>query len=157
MNSTKTPSVSTPVESAAAPVAPVAQTQEPTFSLTASEFQNLMADAVAQALASQGAASAPGESYAAGPEPCLPTTLEDCATHRLLSLLAQATSKVILAARDHVAVPAHIYAVDKATPQGLALIAAGSIVAASGARRVSDYFARLAETAAAKSAALTRR
>lgn len=157
MNSTNATSANTSVEAAAAPMPTAATTPEPTFTLTQSELRCVMADLLAQAVATRPVTVTASEVPAATPEPRPSTQPEACSTHRFLSLLEQATSKVIQGARDHVAVPANIYLVDKATPQGLALIAAGSIIAASGARRVSDYFARLAESAAAKSAALTRR
>ena len=45
----------------------------------------------------------------------------------------------------------NIWAVDKAAPQGLAVVAAGCTIVASGAGRVATCFARLARNAAAKS------
>jgi hypothetical protein len=73
--------------------------------------------------------------------------------HRVLSRLEQTASKAIVGLRDRVVVPANLYIADQAKPQALAAVAAGCLVAASGAGRLSTYLARLAETAVAKSLA----
>jgi hypothetical protein len=143
-----------PINPTAAPDAAATPTSEPTF--TESQLREIMATLTAQALGSQGTAPAPAGAPTAA-EPRQATKPEACAAHKLLTLLERTTSKVIVGTRDHVVVPGNLYVVDKATPEVLAVVAAGSIIAASGAKKVSDYFARLAESLAAKSAAFTRR
>jgi hypothetical protein len=145
-----------PVNPAAAAVAAAPPTSEPTFTITESQLRELMAAVAAQAVGSQAATPTPSSvSMVSGPRQA--TRPEACTAHRLLSLLDRAISNVIVGTRDHVVVPGNLYVVDKATPEVLAVVAASSIIAASGARKVSDYFARLAENAASKSSALTRR
>jgi hypothetical protein len=123
---------------------------EPTFTLTESQLRELMALTAARDLGPQAATPAPtGGSRAA--ESLGATRPESCAAYRLLSVLERVTSKVIVGTRDGVVVPANIYLVDEAGPQALALVAAGCMIAASGAGRISTYFTRLAENAAAKS------
>jgi hypothetical protein len=81
------------------------------------------------------------------------TKPEACSTHRLLTLLDRAISTAIVGARDHVVVPGNLFLVDRATPEVLAVVAAGCLVAASGAGRLSTYLSRLAENVATKSLA----
>jgi hypothetical protein len=137
------------------PVAPetVTITQESLTAMiqaaTQAAVEGLMAQAQASAVVADSVAVP-----VTGPRQA--TRPEACSAHKLLSVLDQGLSKVILGIRDHV-VPMNIWAVDEAAPQVLAVVAAGSIIAATGARKVSDYFAGLAERAAAGAAALTRR
>lgn len=155
MNNTTTTSANSSVEAAAAAVAPVAQTHEPTFNLTASDLQNLMADAVARALASQGAASAPAR--VSDPGARGPVATADGRATQILGLVEQAVSKVVTTTRDRVVARTTNFLVQKAGPHGLALIAAGSTIAGAGARVASDALAHLADSLAAKSATINRR
>ena len=75
-------------------------------------------------------------------------------THRLISWLDKKSTAILTTTRDKVVVPAHVYVADKAIPDSLAVVAAGSVVVASGIAKVSGYFTRLAEKSAAKSLAL---
>ena len=135
------------------PVAPatVTVTQESLTAMIQAATQAAIEGLMAQAQASTVVA-VPAAEPVTGPRQA--TKPEACAAHKFLSVLDQGLSKVIVGTRDHVIVPMNIWAVDKAAPQGLAVVAAGSIIAASGAKKVSGYFARLAESAAAKSLAL---
>jgi hypothetical protein len=145
-----------PVNSAAAAVAAATPTSEPTFTITESQLKELMAAVAAQAVGSQAATPVPAN-VPMVTSPRQATKPEVCAAHRILTLLDRALSNVIVGTRDHVIVPGNIYLVDQATPEILALLAAGYLIAASGAGRVSSYFARRAADAAARSFALTRR
>ena len=131
-----------------------------TMTITQAELKELLDaaakaaanDAVSRILAAQPASVTPVQ---AGPRQA--TKPEACAAHKFLSVLAQGLSKVIVGTRDKVVVPANIYLVDKAIPDTLAVVAAGSVAVASGAANVTGFFTRLAEKAAAKSLALTVR
>ena len=83
------------------------------------------------------------------------TEPEACAAHKFLSILDQGLSKVIVGTRDKVVVPMNLWVVDKAAPQALAVVAAGSVQVATRAAKVTGFFTRVAEKAAAKSLALT--
>ena len=52
-------------------------------------------------------------------------------------------------------VPMNLWVVDKAAPQALAVVAAGSVQVATRSATVTGFFTRVAEKAAAKSLALT--
>lgn len=139
---------STVVKTVDVPVTP-----ESTLTLTESELRQIMSEVARQAIGEVMAQPfVPVTPVQAGPRQA--TKPETCAAHKFLSVLDQGLSKVIVGTRDHVIVPMNIWTVDKAAPQGLAVVAAGSVIAASGAKKISSYFARLAESAAAKSLAL---
>jgi hypothetical protein len=139
-----------PADPAAVPVAAATPTCESTLTFTASQLKAILAEAAAQAVESQGTTPAPaGGSTTA--EPRHTANPEASATYQFLTRLDQAISRMILGTRDHVVVPANLYLADKATPQVLAVLAAGCLVAASSAGKVNGYFTRLAQHAAAKS------
>jgi len=126
-------------------------------------------EAQLQAVLKQAAAEAIAEAFthvqttvAAVPAPAVPvivgprqaTKPETFVTHRLISWLDKKSTAILTTTRDKVIVPAHVYVADKAIPDTLAVVAAGSVVVASGAAKVTGFFTRVAEQAAAKSLAL---
>ncbi len=141
---------SAPVDPAAALVATAPGAPEPTFTITEAQLRELMASIAPWNLGSEAAAPAStgALTVAARREATKP---EACATHKLLTQLEQFTSRLIIGTRDRVVVPGNLYVVDKASPLVLALLAAGCLVAASGAEKVSAYFTLLAANTAAKS------
>lgn len=144
------------VDPAAASAAAATPVLEPTFTLTETQLTELIASAVARDMGPLAATPAPaGVAMVAKSHQV--TNPETCLAYRLLSVLERATSKVIVSTRDRVIVPANIYVVDEARPQALSVVAAGSMIAASGAIKVSRYFSRLAERAATKAASLSVR
>lgn len=150
MNSINNPVVNASINPAAARVAAATPTAQSTFTFTDSEPGEMISGLAAQALGSGSAAPAPAGEFTIAAPPHA-TTPEACGGYKLLTRLEQATSKVIVATRDRVVVPANLYVTHKATPQALAAVAAGCLMAASGTGRLSTYLARLAETAVAKS------
>ena len=121
-----------------------------------------------QAMLKQAAAEAVAEAFThvqttvtVVPAPAVPavgsrqaTTPETLLTHRLISWLDKTSTAILTTTRDKVVVPANIYVADKAIPDTLAVVAAGSFKVALGTNKVTSYFTRLAEKSAAKSLAL---
>jgi hypothetical protein len=134
------------------PPATVTITKESLTAMIQAATQAAVEGLMAQAQASTVGA-VPAAVSAVGPRKA--TKPEACAAHKLLSVLDQSLSKVIVGTRDYIVVPMNVWAVDHAAPRGLAVVAAGSVVVASGAAKVTGFFTRLAEKAAAKSLALT--
>ena len=128
--------------------------------LTQDQLQALLKQAAAEAVAeaithvqtTATAGTAPAVPVIVGPRQA--TTPETLVTHRVISWLDKKSTAILTTTRDKVVVPANIYVADRAIPDTLAVVAAGSVVVASGIAKVSGYFARLAENAAAKSLAL---
>ena len=129
--------------------------------ITEAQLQVLLKQAAAEAIAEAfthvqttvTAVPAPAVPVIVGPRQA--TKPEACAAHKFLSVLDQGLSKVIVGTRDHVVVPMNLWVVDKAAPQALAVVAAGSVQVATRAAKVTGFFTRVAEKAAAKSLALT--
>ena len=133
------------------PPATVTITQESLTAMIQAATQAAIEGLMAQAQASTVVAVPVAEPVAGPRQATKPETL---VTHRLISWLDKKSSAILTTTRDKVIVPAHVYVADKAIPDTLAVVAAGSVVVASGAAKVTGFFTRVAEQAAAKSLAL---
>jgi hypothetical protein len=139
--------------------APTSDNMENIVNLTQDQLQAMLTQAAAEAVAEAfkhvqtavTAVPAPAAPVIVGPrQATLPETL---VTHRLITWLDKKSTAILTTTRDKVLVPAHVYVADKAIPDTLAVVAAGSFKVALGMDKVTSYFTRLAERSAAKSLA----
>ena len=128
--------------------------------ITEAQLEAMLTQAAAEAIAEAftnvqttvTAVPAPAVKVIVGPRQA--TTPETLVTHRLISWLDKTSTAILTTTRDKVVVPAHVYVADKAIPDILAVVAAGSFKVALRMDKATSYFARLAEKSAAKSLAL---
>lgn len=134
--------------------------KEISVNITEAQLQAMLTQAAAEAIAEASkhiqttviAVPAPAVPDIVGPRQA--TTPETLVTHRIMSWLDKKSTAILTTTRDKVVVPANIYVTDKAIPDTLAVVAAGSFKVALGINKVTNYFTRLAEKSAAKSLAL---